>query len=188
MATYPAEVLIDNPAVYYRLDMTGLANNGDTIPDSSVDVLNGSLVFAPADTGFGAAQEPYGWPSPIETDPDSKEFLGQTLFFTQARIVRATNALIEPAGDFALEAWLRPFEFTSFDPQDWCGKKNTCYLETFNFGTTFAGACYDSAGTLWTAHDTSINAVFGQSYHVVLVRTSNVLSLYINGALKANTT
>ena len=119
--SYETEVLADTPALYYRLDMTGSANNGDSIPDSSGNGLDGDLVLAlgtaggpgvsPGD-GVVPFSQPYGHTSPFETDGSSREFCGHNynIFADKedSRIVRTTDSLIEPATDFTLEAWVRP--------------------------------------------------------------------------------
>jgi hypothetical protein len=107
---YQTEVLADTPAKYHRLDMVGAASNGDVIPDLSGNDLDAELVF----TGQTPAPfEPYGYASPVETDPSSREFWGYTDASIYgmplngvSRIRSSTDALIEPSGDHANRRFL----------------------------------------------------------------------------------
>jgi hypothetical protein len=203
--SYESEVLVDNPALYYRLDMTGTATNGDTIPDLSGNGLDGTMVFlagtaggpgvSPGD-GIVAFTQPYGQTSPIETDGSSKEFCGHNynIFADKedSRIVRASDALIEPSGDFTLECWVRPLRALMGNflgegtiKQSLLGKLGACYIYIDHFDK-LAGTCYDSAGNYYNVVDSNA-FVLGESYHVVLVRLANTLALYVNKSLRATT-
>jgi hypothetical protein len=188
--SYQSEVLADTPALYYRLDMVGAAHNGDTIPDLSGNTLDGSLSYN-LTSGHSVGNpivEPYGYGSPIETDPASREIFAQNSFLEHAQILCNSDSLIEPAGDFTLEAWIRPTGALGYNPQDCLGKKNACYLGIYNNGSGLGGAVYDSASTIFHSTDSGFVATYGQSYHCVLVRLGNALAFYINAVLKHTTT
>jgi hypothetical protein len=192
MATYEETVLADTPALYYRLDMVGAAVNGDTIPDLSGNNLHGTLEFIQP----GTTPEPYGYPSPIETDEGSREFRGfnQGTFSSTrvARIGRASDSQIEPDGDFALEGWLRLPNATGGSAafgtimQVMFGRTGSifAYIDHFNF---IAGCVIDTAGTGWLiVSPTPVE--YGVSYHTVIERLGNALILKINGVLQNFTT
>src|SRR5215208_5949299 len=200
---YQDEVLADTPALYPRLDMVGSATNGDSIPDSSGNGLDGTLVFAAgtfggpgvsAGDGIVPFTQPYGQTSPIETDGSSKEFCGHNWNISadkeESRITFATDPLIEPSGDLTLECWLRPLRDDMGNAlgegtlkQHLLGKNGTCiiYIDHFN---KIAATVYDSAGNYYhVINPTSF--VVGESYHVVVVRLANTVALYVNKSLRA---
>jgi hypothetical protein len=203
--SYLSEVLTDNPALYPRLDMVGTATNGDAILDSSVNGLDLTMVFAagtaggpdvsPGD-GIVPFTQPYGRTSPIETDASSREFCGHNYNTgadkEDARITLATNALIEPSGDVALEAWVRPLRGDMGNligegtvKQHLLGKSGSCviYIDHFN---NLAATLYDTSGNFFHVVDPD-DFIVGRSYHVVVTRTVNTLALRVDTALKATT-
>jgi hypothetical protein len=192
---YRDAVLADTPALYYRVDMVGGASDGDPVPDSSVSGLNGSVVFLNSPT------EPYGYASPIETDASSKSFYGNNSTsgsLPRAAILRASSALIEPAGDLCLEGWwMLPTGApgASHSPQIYFGKgsgnpilplTNSFFLGTNFANDRFVGGLYDSAGTLWTVTSTTAISL-DTFYHLAVVRLGNALSLYVNKQLQGTT-
>lgn len=191
--SYESSVVADNPALYYRLDMAGVANDGDTIPDASGNDLDGSLIYS-------GSVPPYGYPSPIETDPSSREFWGWTnasidSLAGASRIVRESDSVLEPVDnvEFACEGWLRPLSgMYAAVVIPLIGKAGTggiCYGVSAS-GQRIGGFCYDSANTLWTVFDTSFEFTdfLGISFHIVVTRIANSLALYINNTLRGSTT
>jgi hypothetical protein len=191
---YQTTVLGRSPALYYRLDMVGAASNGDSVPDLSVNNLDASVVF------LNSAIQPYGYASAIETDSASRAFYGNndtTGAFPRAAILRATDALIEPAGDFWLEGWLylpSGLAAASHSPQMYFGKgsgnpilpiTNSFYIGTDVLTERFVGGMYDNAGTLFTVTDSTTLIAYDTWYYVALVRSGNTLALYTNGVLRS---
>lgn len=187
--SYQSEVLADSPVLYYRVDTIGSASNGDPVPDTSTSNLDGVL-----NVSGSSSINPWGWPSPIETDPLSRAFFchndpGVSL----ATITRASNGTISPSGDFTLEAWIKP-EVLAID---FVGKRNAlgdsyCFRLSIDTGGRFTGRMRDSANTEFTVtapdEGGGQNERIGSWWHVVLVRLGNALSIYVNASLKATTT
>lgn len=192
MATYQESVLADTPALYWRLDKTGPPADEDQIDDLSGNALHGELDYV----SLGGSLTTYGFASPIETDASSWEFRGfnEGIFASTrvARIGRATDLLIEPLGDFAVEGWLRlpapvggASQFGTI-MQPMFGRTGSMFVYVDHFDTV-AGCLIDSDGDPWLAvSPTSI--VIGQSYYVVFQRVANALALYVNAELVAVTT
>lgn len=188
--TYQSEILSDGPVVYYRLDRVGFGSDGESVPDSSGNGLDATLTF----TG---SQGAWGHPSPIETDPSSKEFWGYTNagvagFSGESRIVRAHHSSMVITGDFTIEQWLRPMdERASAGDFTMCEKQGTGGTMLTGGATTRIGAfMFDSAATRWDVVDNSFRVIdyLGVSFHVVAFRLGNAFALYINGTLRATTT
>src|SRR5260370_15454376 len=186
---YQIAVLADTPALYLRLDMTGLASNGDSIPDISGHGLNGTLSFS----GSSPVQ-PYGWPSPIETDPASREFnCNNNPFISAASISRASDPLIAPSGDLSLEVWLRPSTLAVAMITKLKIFDGICYEIGITTGGKFYFSVRDTGGTVWSVIAPGFGGgqnelLQGDSYHVVGVRVSNVIAIYVNKILQATTT
>lgn len=186
--SYESEVLSDTPALYYRLDTVGTATNGDPVPDSSVNNLDGTLVISGS-----APVNPWGHVSPVESDPSSRAFFCHNdPGVSSAIITRASVAAIQPAGDVTLEVLLRP-EVLGVDLV--AKEKNfdgVCLKIAISTIGEFAGTLLDSAGTSWTVTAPSMGGgqseLLGTWWHVVLVRLGNALSIYVNKALRATTT
>lgn len=198
--SYIDTVLSKTPALFYYLNMVGPATTGDVVTDLSPSGLDGAV-------GHSNGPEPYGYPSPIETDPLSREFLAHgdgTVFPTEvSRIARSNDALIQPTNDFAFEAWVRTVGGASSSPQPLCGKgsgnllgdgaNQTFFIGVDLFNARLVGAVMDSGGTRWDVVDSRIGGsagdlLNGEAHHVVLVRQSNVLSIYTDGFLGGATT
>lgn len=186
--SYESEVLADSPALYLRLDETGTDTNGATWPDSSGNGLDATQVYS------GASDPARGFTSPIETDGASREFYGWTNASLEgtSRLTVGNDPLIQPDGDFTVEAWIRPMgPMWGAANITLVGKKNSCgIMWTPDTGLQrFGGYCYDTAGALWIVRDDSFefDDYLETSFHLVVKRTSNALTLWINGTLRAVT-
>ncbi len=189
--SYQSDVLADNPALFLRLDKTGTDTDGDSWPDLSGNGLNATQVYS------GASDVARGFTSPIETDGASREFYGWTNALSPhslegtSRLYVPNNSLIQPAGDFTVECWIRSMGgMWGATNIPLVGKKNTCgIMWAFSGGQRFAGYCYDSNGTLWTVTDLSFkfDDFLGTSFFVAVKRTGTVLALLINATLRAVT-
>ena len=190
MSTYSTTRLSKGPALYYRLDMAGLASNGDSIPDISGNDLHGALSYL---NPHGSGPLPYGYAPLIETDSSSHSFFGHNYNIGAdteiSRVSLASDALIEPSGDFTLDGWVKvPNAGMGNDSSDGTikyhlfGKTGSCeiYIDHFD---NLAGFMYDSAGTFFKVVCPTDFAV-NENYHVALVRNGNSLALYVNGFLK----
>ena len=189
--SYQSEVLLDNPAVYLALDTLGGASNGQTVPDLSVNELDGTLFYSAT-----LAEQAWGFASPIETLASSREFRGWNNagaggLTGKSYIHVGNDALLQPSNDFAAEEWLRPLADLPLSGDFlMVGKSGTGgTMQTFETGARIGGYVIDTDDTLWKVWDPSF--VFtdnlNESFHVVLVRSANSLLLYINGYLR-NTT
>jgi hypothetical protein len=189
--SYVSIKLGQSPLLYYRLDVGGFGVDGELIPDLGSAGLDATLSF----TGSNPA---WGWPSPIETDPPSREFWGYTNagifgFTGNSYIERASDPSMQPSPkDFTVGGWLRPMadipaagDFAMFDKRSTGG-----VLLTFALGTRIGGFCFDSAGTLYKVIDFSLLVTdhLGESFYVVVVRSGDALVLYVNGTLRGITT
>lgn len=189
---YDDAVLVDLPAVYPDLDLGGPATNGQTVEDASGNGLDGTLTY----TATGGEQA-WGFPSPIETQPDAFDFRGWTnagvaSLTGVSRIAVADDDLLHAPGDFSCEAWLRAMDNIPL-AGDFAlvQKQGTGGIGlTFDGGTRFFGYCIDTDETVWEVHDTSflVTDFLGTSFHVVVVRLADALALYVNGSLRGTTT
>lgn len=187
--SYQSEVLADLPALFFRLDQIGAATNGDEIADLSGNDLHGTLSFSGA-----SPTQPYGYASPIETDPASRAFFCNIISppLSQGIISRASDPLIEPDGDLSLEIWVKPLHVvTSFVTK----RKifdGICFEIRIDTQGALVGSLRDTGGTVWNVTAPGLgggqNERLGQWWHVVLVRQGATLALYVNGYLKASTT
>lgn len=187
--SYESEVLADNPSLYYRLDTVGPAANGDPVPDTSVENLIGTL-----NVDGSALVNPWGFASPVETDPTSRAFFSHNdPSVSEAFITRSSESEIEPAGDFTLESLLKPGVLAI----DMVGKRNAlgddyCFRVSIDTNGRFVGRMRDSANTEWTVTAPSFgggqNELIGIWWHVALVRQANALGVYVNKELRATTT
>jgi hypothetical protein len=190
--SHESETLADTPALFWRFDMVGPPTNGDEVEDLSGNDLHGTLEYIQS----GGAIVAYGYPSPIESDAGSFEFRGFTagVFGTTqvVRFGRAADALIEPAGDFSLEGWLRLPSATGGSAQfgtimqQMFGRTGGTFIYIDNF-SHLAGCVVDIAGTGWLVIDPD-PVVYGLSYKVTMERVGNALVLYVNGAVRDTTT
>src|SRR5215216_7806102 len=169
---YQLAVLVDVPVLYPRLDMTGPATDGDSIPDLSGNGLDGEFEYI-------GGPEPYGFASAIETDGASKAFYGHNVPFSDAaRISVSSDPLIEIAGDLTLEGWFQlptGAPGASHAPQMYFGKgsgnpivplSNSFFLGTNFFNARFVGGLWDSAETLWTVTSTLSTITPDTFYHL----------------------
>ena len=187
--SYQSVILSDSPKLFWRLDMTGAASNGDSIPDISGNSLNGSLTFSGT-----IPVQPYGYASPIETDASSREFLCRNdPLVSLSTISRASDSLIEPAGDLSLEAWLRPSGLAMSMVTKRKIFDGICFELRINSNGQFVGSVRDNGGTVWDVTAPGFGGgqeelLQGDSYHVVLVRSVNTLLIYVNGYVRATST
>jgi hypothetical protein len=194
MLSHEAETLADNPALYLQLDMVGAATNGDAIPDKSGNSLDGALTF------LGAAIEPYGYLSAVETEPLSKAFYGNNNTsgspFPRASILVDHDTLISPSGDFTLRGFIKFDGGASHTPQMYFGKgsgnpitNNNCFfIGTDVLTQRIVGGMWDSANNFWSVTDSTYIIDPTVFYFVTLKRVGNALVLGINGVTTAITT
>lgn len=186
--SYQSVKLANDPDLYYRLDTVGAVSDGDPVPDVSTNNLDGEFNI----TG-SLPVTPTGYPSPIETDTDSRAFFCHNdPTVSLAEITRASDSQIEPDGDFTLEAWLRPGTLSidmvvkekTFD--------GTCFRISIDTQGRFVGGMRDSAGTEWTVVAPGMGGgqfeLIDHWWYVVLVRFGDALSIYVDGVLRATTT
>lgn len=196
MSTYSDAVLADTPVLYLRLDKVGPDSDGDTWPDSSGNGLDGIQKY----TGV-AGRVARGLASPIETDAASVEFEGWTNASLEGDdfglngkswISVPNDPLMQPTGDFTVEEWLRPMaDIPLAGTFLIAGKAGSCgVVETWSAGSRIGGYCRDSDDTLWIISDPSflLTDFIGTSFHVVVRRIGDILQLFINGTLRAETT
>ncbi len=194
--SYEAEILADAPVLYLRLDEVGSDADGDPWPDSSGNGLDAVQIYDDL-MGSGPTGIARGYTSPIETDGASREFFGWTNPNSPlegiSRLTVADDPLMQPTNDFTVECWIRPHAgMYSAVHIPLVGKGNSCGI-SFEFsasGERLAGYCYDTAGTLWKVIDTSFDFNpdhLDESFHVVVRRVGNSLSLFINGTLRGTT-
>lgn len=186
MATYEETILADTPLAYYRLDELGTAANGDTIADLSGNDKPGTLCYAQGTSPF----QPYGWPSPIDTDPASRSFYAFSNNFShigsnnRSYIYRPDGDLILP-GDFTLECWVKSLaDVGSAGSRPFFGVRGSYRLNRTFTGGSDANFRFSLRVTLT---DTNIYSLVadapvsnGVAYHVVGGRLGNALFLYVN--------
>jgi concanavalin A-like lectin/glucanase superfamily protein len=193
--SYEAEVLARFPALYPRLDKTGTDSDGDTWPDISGNGLDPIQVYQNVPSHVAR-----GWPSPIETDGGSRAFEGWTNasiegseFGTNgvSRLYVPNDPLIQPAGEFAVLGWVQVLaNIPVAGDFAYQGKSGTCgILATAASGTRLGVYVFDSANSLYKAHDPTflLTDHLGTWFFVAGIRVGNVLNLYINGQLRAQT-
>jgi len=189
VASYEDEILADSPVVYYRLDVSPPASNGQSVPDLSGNGLDGTLSYAGTVDCWGQA-------SPIETDGSSSAFRGTNSGMLPypgditARIDTPHDSLMAVTNDFAVEGWVN---INSNIPLGgtfglvWKQGSGGIALSTADSAATrLAVFCFDNAATLWVVSDLSmrIDEHFGEWFHVVGVRVANTLAIYVNGRLR----
>lgn len=188
---YQEKQLDLGPSLYWRCDRVGAASEGDEITDLSGNDIHGELSFA---AGGG---EPYGFASPVETDESSRAIrIFQNVFpFNHAFVECGSESEIEPAGDFALIAFLKP----EIVGQILLGKQGLvgpgldgyCFKIGIDANGRFYGSLIDSAHTVWTV---TVPLIADQDerlniwWHCALVRVANALIFYINGLPQAQIT
>lgn len=185
-------VELSNPLdLFWRLDMIGPATNGDSIPDISTNDRHGTLTF------LAGGIQPYGWPSPIQTDSSSSAFrpfnAGQLVGNTAASISRASDSGIEYTGDLSLGCFINPTSQSLATTQ--VSKRSLtglCFAIGINANGRFQAILRDSAATTWTATSAGFGGgqdeLFGKWFYVVVTRQGNVLTLWINAAINMQTT
>lgn len=180
--TWQSEIEADDPARFLRLDVEGAGVNGQAVPDSSVNEVDGVLTysgteqtwgFAPfletapghAYRGYGAGVNDLNGASSIESPHDSSTVV--------------TN-------DFACEGGVQVFsDIPSAGTFGLIWKQGTGGIGlTFNAGTRLCAFVFDSAATLWVVPAIfTITEFLGTWFHVAGERVGNVLAIYINGTL-----
>lgn len=175
------------PVLFWSFNNPTPGSNGATIEDLSGNGLDGTLAM-----GGSSPVEPFGYPSIITSVPSTEIYINNDPFASYAQVGRSSDALIEFPGDFTLVSLLRPQDMglhmvvkqKVFDGQ--------CYLIGINAGGRIYGYCRDTGGNGWTVTSPGFGGaqteLVGVSTLVHLIRTGNVLKLYINGDLHASTT
>lgn len=174
--SYATEVTADAPIVYYRL----AEGSGTTVASSGSANLNGTLV--PGNNGqyplLGAA-------SPLETDaPDrSVYFSGGGGGFSLTHIQVAYNAALDITGSLTIEMWARP---RMTPTATLIPLYRGVYSVYYDGNNAWQGRV--SIGGITYALDSNRPAAGGVWQHIVMVRSSNVMQMYINGALASERT
>jgi hypothetical protein len=185
--SYESLKLAANPALYWRLDMVGVAADGDVVPDISGNSMDGELRLLPG-------VPPYGLTSPIESDASSKAILIQNtpLDGTQSFVERDSDPVIEVTDDFTLEGWFAVSIGTVANAAALVYKRasfggDRCFTIRVDTAGRFVGEIRDSANATWTVA-TPQSLTYDQWYYVVLVRLGNALAIYVDGTLRATAT
>jgi hypothetical protein len=178
---YRDAVLVDAPLVYLRLDETGAAAHLMEIEDSSGNGRHGGLYYVDSSGTY----EPLGHPSGIETDSDSSGFLSKSAAASdQGSVwVPGTSSAMKPAGDCAVEAWVRVgpnYSFATSDPY-WVAGKGVLVGLRSTSGMYFAAGITVGGVTHWITA-TGIAPQAGAWYHLVATRVGTSFNLYVNGA------
>lgn len=189
---YQNAVLTDLPLAYWRLDEVGPATNGDTITDLSGNDHHATLCFA--DPSF----TPYGQPSAIETDGDSRALytFSDNLSHVGGRRCYAYNSdsALNLSNDFTVECWVKSnSDVVSASSFAFFGKRGRFMLtRTFNasaspanFHFTLRVSLSDS-NTYIVVAEVPINN--NEWYYLVGGRLENAIYLRVNTTLAAITT
>src|ERR1044072_5175247 len=175
-----------NPVLYWRLDESSVASDGDTITDISGNDLHGTL-----DYGGSSPLQVYGNTSPIETDDASRSFYINNLPFTSKGIVaRASDSLLEIAANITVMMWVKPraLGLSLF------AKEKTfdgiCYQLEIDTNGRFRFAIRDSAETSWSAIAPVEfqEEMLDQWWFVVGVRLGDALVIYVDTVVRGSTT
>jgi hypothetical protein len=184
--SYESTVMALNPVLYWRLDESSVAVDGDQVTDISGNDLHGTL-----DYGGSSPLQVYGNASPIETDDASRSFYINNLPFTSKGIVaRASDSLLEIAANITVMMWVKPRALglsllakeKVFD--------GICYQLEIDTNGRFRFTIRDSGGNTWSAIAPVEfqEEMLDQWWFVVGVRLGDALVVYVDAVARGTTT